>query len=61
MASSPHTAKQSTDMQAERTAKLAAVPTHLAIGQNTVAAWLADRARELKIVHDREDTISPLT
>lgn len=61
MASSPHTPKQIADMQAERTAKLAAVPTHVAIGQNTVAAWLNDRARELKLVNDREQASAPLT
>lgn len=54
MPSSPHSAKQITAMQTERTAALAAASTHNAAGLRSVAAWENDRARELKEVNDRE-------
>lgn len=61
MASTPHTSGQRTKMQAERTAAISGAATHASLGQGAVSAWLADRARELKLVNDRETPQTPLS
>lgn len=54
MASSGHTGKQRTDMQALFTAAAATAVTALSIGQNTVAAAEAATKADLQLVVTRE-------